>query len=123
MNRLQACFLANATTLCIHQIDAAYWHEWELFHIPGGNQFNLLLNVPIVASVFWAFWHVVSESRYWRLAHKYLVFLGFLTVSLHSICFALGYQQFVQSASIGLLVCIGLLSVLQLVLLLRIEEK
>ena len=36
-------FLLNATVLITHQIDAAFWHEWELFHIPGGNQVNLLV--------------------------------------------------------------------------------
>lgn len=24
-------YLANATVLITHEIDSAYWHEWELF--------------------------------------------------------------------------------------------
>ncbi|MCU6500248.1 hypothetical protein LPN04_20855 [Rugamonas sp. A1-17] len=46
---MQAIFWLNAAVLATHQIDAAYWHEWELFRIPGGNQINLLLNLPIIA--------------------------------------------------------------------------
>jgi hypothetical protein len=41
-------YLVNATILITHQIDAAYWHEWELFKMPGGIQLNLLLNIPLV---------------------------------------------------------------------------
>lgn len=40
----QILFLLNSTVLFTHQIDAAYWHEWNLFHLPGGNQLNLILN-------------------------------------------------------------------------------
>ncbi len=30
--------LLNVTVLLVHQIDAAYWHEWELFRIPGATR-------------------------------------------------------------------------------------
>ena len=30
-------YLINATLLICHEIDSAYWREWELFHIPGGS--------------------------------------------------------------------------------------
>lgn len=115
MTRLEACFIANATVLCTHQIDAAFWHEWEMFHLPGGNQLNLVLNLPIIASVFVAFWHVVARSGHARRAHVYLVFLGFLTLSLHSMFFGLGYLQFSQPASLALLFATGVLSTLQLI--------
>jgi hypothetical protein len=44
-------FLLNATVLLAHQVDAAYWQEWELFGIPGGIQVFVLLNLPIIAVV------------------------------------------------------------------------
>jgi hypothetical protein len=44
-------YLANATVLLSHQVDAAYWREWTLFHLPGGIQLFVLLNVPIVVAV------------------------------------------------------------------------
>jgi hypothetical protein len=36
-------YLTNATLLCVHEIDSAYWHEWSLFGIPGGIQLFLTL--------------------------------------------------------------------------------
>ncbi len=107
-------FMANATVLITHQIDAAFWHEWELFHIPGGNQVNLILNIPIIALVLLALREVVTAGRCLRQAHQLLAFLGFLTLGLHSAFFVLGHEQFIQPVSIALLVVTGVLSVLQL---------
>ena len=30
------CTFLNFALLVTHQIDSAYWKEWELFHLPGG---------------------------------------------------------------------------------------
>ena len=29
-------YVVNATLLICHQIDSAYWREWELLRVPGG---------------------------------------------------------------------------------------
>lgn len=114
---LPALFLANATVLFVHQIDAAYWHEWQLFHIPGGNQVNLLLNLPIIALVLIAYREAVLGTKYARSAHTLLACLGLLTVFLHSAFFALGSTKFLQPVSIALLVSTALLSIAQFICL------
>jgi len=119
MSLLPALFIANATVLFVHQIDAAYWHEWELFHIPGGNQVNLLLNLPIVALVLLAHRQVTLASGYTIAAHRLLASLGLLTVFLHSGFLVFGSTQFLQPASIALLASTGLLSIAQLACLHR----
>lgn len=116
---LESLFILNATVLCTHQIDAAFWHEWDLFRIPGGNQVNLMLNLPLIASVFVAYRLVVQQSPRYRLAHQYLAMLGFLTVILHTGFFAFGYVQFLQPISLLLIAATGILSSLQLVTLAR----
>ena len=35
---LDALYLVNASLLVTHEIDSAYWNEWELLHLPGGIQ-------------------------------------------------------------------------------------
>ena len=100
----------NATVLLTHQIDAAYWHEWEMFRIPGGNQVNLLLNLPIVAFVLWVQAQVAAESRRARTLYLCVAALGGLTVVIHGGFMAMGHAAFVQPTSIGLLVATLLLS-------------
>lgn len=118
--RLQWLFLANTVVLVTHQIDAAYWQEWELFRIPGGNQVNLLLNLPIIALVLMAYREVVRDGPLTRRAHQMLAGLGILTCALHSLFFALGHAQFLQPVSIGLMAATAVLSSAQLWLTARL---
>lgn len=116
-SRLRWLFLANATVLITHQIDAAYWHEWELFFIPGGNQVNLLLNIPIIALVMYSHSRVISNIHTGLAFYKLLAALGFLTVGIHSFFFLRGSESFIQPMSVALLLATFVLSVWQLVAL------
>lgn len=116
---LQHLCMLNAVVLITHQIDAAYWKEWELFRIPGGNQVNLALNLPIIGLVLYALREVSREIRFALRAQWLIVFLGFLTVALHTMFFAMGHDQFLQPMSIALLIGTGVLSSAQAMLLRR----
>jgi hypothetical protein len=120
--RLRWLFLANTTVLVTHQIDAAYWHEWELFLIPGGNQVNLLLNIPIIALVMYSHSRVVSNIHTGLAFYKLLAVLGFLTVGIHSFFFLQGSESFAQPMSVALLAATFVLSVWQLVALRGLEK-
>ncbi|MFM8464108.1 MAG: DUF6713 family protein [Burkholderiaceae bacterium] len=115
--RLRWLFLANATVLLTHQIDAAYWHEWELFYIPGGNQVNLIANIPIIALVLYAHSRVIEDIETGLGFYKLLAMLGFLTVGIHSFFFLLGSESFVQPMSIALFIATFVLSSWQLIAL------
>ena len=110
----QILFLLNSTVLFTHQIDAAYWHEWNLFHLPGGNQLNLILNLPIIALVMFAFLQVATHSPHQRLCHRFLASLGILTVAIHSGFFLAGHTEFWQPMSLLLLAATLILSLAQL---------
>jgi hypothetical protein len=113
-SRLHWLFLANATVLITHQIDAAFWHEWDLFLIPGGNQMNLLLNIPIIALVLYAHSRVVADVRKGLFFYKLLAALGFLTCAIHAGFILMGSESFVQPMSIALLLAAFVLSAWQL---------
>ncbi|MEN8821776.1 MAG: DUF6713 family protein [Abyssibacter sp.] len=113
MRRLEWVSLSNFTVLCTHQIDAAYWHEWEMFHLPGGNQINLILNLPLIGAGLLAMRRIVlsPDSATWGQA--YLITLGLLVVILHTGFFVAGYAQFTQPMSYLLIAATGLLSIWQ----------
>jgi len=113
----QTLFVLNSTVLLTHQIDAAYWHEWNLFHLPGGNQLNLILNLPIIALVLLAFLQVATHSPRQHLCHQFLAGLGLLTVVIHSGFSLAGHPEFQQPMSLLLLAATLILSVVQLVAL------
>jgi len=41
-------YLTNAVLLINHEIDSAYWKEWELFGLPGDIGGFLLLHFPLL---------------------------------------------------------------------------
>ena len=116
-SRLRWLFIANATVLITHQIDAAYWHEWELFSIPGGNQVNLLLNIPIIALVLYSLGRVFGDAESSVAFHRLLAALGFLTVGIHAYFLATGSEAFHQPVSLALIAATFVLSGWQLLAL------
>jgi hypothetical protein len=45
-------YIVNAILLLLHEIDSAYWKEWEIFGLPGGISGFLLLHAPLLAVLF-----------------------------------------------------------------------
>ena len=41
-------YLTNSVLLINHEIDSAYWKEWELFRLPGGIAGFLLIHFPLL---------------------------------------------------------------------------
>lgn len=50
---LDKVVVLNLSALITHQVDAAFWHEWSLFGIPGGIQFFDVFN-------FFLFWLLLT---------------------------------------------------------------
>ena len=46
-------YLLNFALLFSHEIDSAFWKEWDLFGIPGGIQVFLFLNFLLLLVALW----------------------------------------------------------------------
>ena len=44
-------YILNATLETVHEIDSAYWKEWQLFKLPGGIAFFLGLHIILVFKI------------------------------------------------------------------------
>ncbi len=108
-------YLANTVLLTVHEIDSAYWHEWELLHIPGGSQAFLLLHVPLLAVVFYGFWRVILWQPGARAFSISVAAIGIGAFSLHVILILVGNPQFRQPVSLAVLAGVLAVSCMQLV--------
>ena len=106
-------YLVNATVLLVHQIDAAYWHEWELFGMRGGIQLNLLLNVPLVMLMLYGMQRVARRDAAGDRFSWLLAAAGFVAVVIHSYFLWQGDVAFRVPVSLGLLASTLLLSLAQ----------
>jgi hypothetical protein len=105
-------YLANATVLLAHQIDAAYWQEWTLFGLPGGIQLFVLLNTPILLAVLVGMERLATATG--RRLSLLLGASGVFAAVFHTAHLLAGDDAFTTPVSVGLLVLTAVLSPAQL---------
>lgn len=115
-------YLLNAALLATHEIDSAYWHEWELFHLPGGVALFLIVNFVLLWIVIFGFSRVVLMTPSAKWFSYALAGAGVFAFAIHSVFLWLGHDQFRTPTSIGLLSIILLVSLSQFAVVSRMSE-
>lgn len=80
--------------LITHQIDAAFWREWEIFYLPGGIQFYLAFNSLIIPVILFDYKQVVQSNANAIISAKLCASLGVLSFAIHSGFALAGFEQF-----------------------------
>lgn len=106
-------YIANVSLLATHQVDAAFWEEWDTFRLPIGIEgflvFNAVVLIPLLYGLTAFARHGAQAARWSYLAAG----LGLFTFSIHAVILVLGNDDFRSTISIGLLIAILLVSVAQ----------
>lgn len=118
---LRRIYALNATVLLVHQMEAAFWHEWRLFGMPGGLQLYLALNLPIVLLIL-SGQGALARGDYAGIGIGWaVVAAGLFAVAFHAFHLALGDPAFTLPISYALLAATFVLSLMQAVLLIRTD--
>ncbi len=106
-------YLANATLLLVHEIDSAYWREWERFHLPGGISGFLLIHIALVALVLYGVHEVamVTDAAPWFSLG--LAAAGVFAFIIHMVFLAKGRDEFRSAVSVGILIATLVVSLVQ----------
>ena len=107
-------YLANAVLLINHEIDSAYWKEWELFKLPGGIAGFLLLHFPLLFFILYGLTLVSNQSPVGLIFSLALCFGGLFAFSIHTYFLKKGRTEFNQPVSKYILAAILVVSVVQL---------
>jgi hypothetical protein len=70
--------------LILHQIDAAYWKEWEMFYLPGGIQGFLFFNLLILPILLIGYKSIIVSDKYSVRYSMLCAGLGCLTFIIHA---------------------------------------
>lgn len=97
-------YLIDATLLITHEIDSAYWKEWELFRLPGGITFFLVLHLPLVFLVLYGAVLVSERSVAGPIFALVLSGGGAAAFIIHAVFIFLGRPQFKVPISLAILV-------------------
>ena len=107
-------YIVTLSLLVTHQIDAAYWHEWEMFYLPGGIQFFDLFNLALLPVLLFGLRAVSADLRGGFHYSVLVSCLGLLTCAIHAGFYICGFTQFHLPVSIAIIVGCGLSGAWQL---------
>jgi hypothetical protein len=110
---LELLYVLNAALLITHEIDSAYWHEWELLHLPGDIQLFLILNLGLVLLVLFGLRRLARRRRSGLWFCLGLAGAGVLAFVLHGFFLLRGHPEFRTPTSIALLVVSFVVSLIQ----------
>ena len=111
---LRRLYLANAAFLIAHEIDSAYWHEWNLFGLGGGIGAFVLLHVPLAAAVLWGYGALRAGVRSGLWMSIFLAAAGLSAGAIHTAFLLSDRAEFRTPVSIAVITATTLLSLVQL---------
>lgn len=113
MSRDTCVYAVHIALLSTHQVDAAFFHEWEVFALPGGLPFFLAFNWVAMLLLAFGLIEVVQKSSFWRLAARLCAATGALTVGIHAVFLSLVPHAFSTAPSLLVFAAIAAASVVQ----------
>ena len=109
-------YFSNAIFLIIHEIESAYWKEWELFKMKGGVTFFLILHFPILAAIFYGLLELHYSSLIGLIFSIVICLGGIFAFSIHTYFIRKGHDEFKLPISKTILISLLAISITQLVL-------
>lgn len=92
-------YLLNGAILFTHEIDSAYWKEWDLFGMGGGIQLFLAVNFVMALVVLIGLQQLVAEQRAGHLFALVLAASGIFAFTVHTWFLLQGRPEFDLPAS------------------------
>jgi hypothetical protein len=112
-------YLLNLALLITHEIDSAFWREWNLFGLPGGIQEFLIVNFLLMLVALVGFRNMISGKRSGYYFALILAGSGIFASGIHSYFVLQGHQEFTLMVSVVTLIMIFFISLIQGVLALK----
>ena len=108
-------YLFNSVLLINHEIDSAYWKEWELFKLPGGITGFLLIHFPLLLFVLYGLILVSRQTFPGMIFSLILCFGGIFAFSIHTYFLKRGRSEFDKPISKFILAAALIVSIIQLI--------
>ena len=87
-------YLTNAILLIIHEIDSAFWKEWELFKLPGGIGGFLIMHFPLLFLILYGLVLVSEQSFLGFIISLILSAGGIFAFCIHTTFIRRGRHEF-----------------------------
>ncbi len=113
-------YLVNSVLLIDHEIDSAYWKEWDLLKLPGGIAGFLAIHIPLVFIVLLGLIMVFQRSFAGLIFSLALSLAGIAAFVLHLFFIRKGRTEFNTPVSLAILSATLVVSFVQLGITIRL---
>lgn len=110
-------YILNLTLLICHEIESAYWKEWELFNLPGEITCFVILHIPIIFFFIFGIIPIYLKTNIGMFFSLVLALAGIFCFTIHTYFIRKGKNGFNLKISKFLLLSILALSTFQLILI------
>jgi hypothetical protein len=109
-------YLINAVLLINHEIDSAYWKEWDLFGLPGGITGFLIVHFPLLFLILYGLVLVYKRATAGLILSLVLSLGGLFAFTIHTYFIKRGRDEFKAPISLVILIAALIVSLFQLVI-------
>ncbi len=110
---MERLYILNLALLITHEIDSAYWQEWNLFAIPGGIQVFLALNFLLMLVGLLGLAQLLRQKPSAYIFSWLVIGAGLFAFGIHSYFLLAGHPEFRLPASLFLLAAVLVVSLCQ----------
>jgi hypothetical protein len=103
----------NLALLMTHEIDSAYWREWDLFGLPGSIQGFLIMNLILIGIALHGFRKILTGEKSGYVFALLLAISGIAAFIVHLWYLLKGYHEFAIPASLCVLAGTFVVSLVQ----------
>jgi hypothetical protein len=107
-------YLINAVLLINHEIDSAYWKEWDLFRLPGGITGFLIIHFPVLFLLLYGLVLVYQGTSAGLIISLIVSLSGLFAFTIHTYFVKRGRNEFTTQISQLILIATLILSLIQL---------
>jgi hypothetical protein len=87
-------YLLNLTLLILHEMDSAYWREWELFRLPGGEGGFVLIHLPLFLIALYGVVWVWQQTAAGLILSLVVSAAGLAAFGIHTFFLRQGRSEF-----------------------------
>jgi hypothetical protein len=114
INVLFWLYIVNSVLLINHEIDSAYWNEWNLFRLRGGITGFLIVHFPLLFIILYGLVEVYKQSLTGLVLSVILSAGGIFAFSIHLYFIRKGNPEFSLPLSRIILITILMVSLAQM---------
>ena len=106
-------YLINSVLLITHEIDSAYWKEWDIFKLPGGITGFMIIHLFLIFFVLYGLILVFQQSFTGLIFSLLLSLSGIFAFTIHIFFIKKGRNEFNTPISLFILTATLIVSIIQ----------